>query len=158
MLVGHIGFLRLEGLIPSVADRGAAYLAGTGRSEGRRGGSLFGYLLPDSIYLSLYRTLRLNKTRPRTLEPSRIKLGGIGTAVTSTPNKPAPTVPPPVPKILAKYVSPGIAAKVKLPGPTMLSTVSVAVVIERKRKSNPKNGSSLKSERVALYVNGAVSA
>lgn len=97
-------------------------------------------------------------TRPKILEPNRIKLGGIGTAFISTPNKPAPCVPPPVPNILAKYVSPGIAEKLKLPGPRMLSTVSVDVVMERKRKSNPKNGTVLKSESVALYVNGDVSA
>jgi hypothetical protein len=59
---------------------------------------------------------------------------------------------------LAKYVSPDVAAKLKLPGPIMLSTDSVDVVMERKRNSNPKKGSVLKSASVALYVNGAVSA
>jgi hypothetical protein len=40
----------------------------------------------------------------------------------------------------------------------MLSTVSVDVVMERDKDSNPKCGASLKSESVAVYVNGAVSA
>ena len=116
---------------------------------------MFGHLLPYSILLRCYRTLRLNRIRPKTLVPSRIKPGGIGIALISTPNKPAPAsvVPSGVPKTLTKYVSPDVAKKVKLSvplGSTIVPTVSVAVVREKKRNVNPKYGSTLKSERVAV--------